>query len=260
MKKEYKSQKKQQSRKRNGTKEEMVKQKERYASNLKVKERKKEYYQEEKKNQKTFQLQQEKKWRRDDASRSVIYWEDRIRPENELKYKGFKWIIDFIHHFLETFNEVCEATRNKLINLVKSIEDQYSKNKSEIDEMFKNAKIGANEYDGEPFPNHFKIENYFQRDGVYIEKIHENHWQEMKKIVERQLYQIHEQIDSHHKEKLWYKKLEKINNVYKKTIEPNWFEGKYFLKGKVCFICMDEEHRIDFDCQTIYRLHYQNKN
>ena len=33
-----------------------------------------------------------------------------------------------------------------------------------------------------------------------------------------------------------------------------WFEGKYFLKGQVCFICMEEDHLIDFDVHTKYRL------
>ena len=82
----------------------------------------------------------------------------------------------------------------------------------------------------------------------------------MKKTIEVQLKEIHEKVDSSHKKKDWYYKLGKIVDVYEKTMVPHWFDGMYFLKGTVCFICMDEGHLIDFDCHTIYKFLNQPKN
>ena len=73
------------------------------------------------------------------------------------------------------------------------------------------------------------------------------------------MHHIYEMTCGEDKEKDWYRTFGKIKDVYKKTMTPRWFEGKYFLKGKVCFICLQDEHRIDFDCHTLYRLHYQTK-
>ena len=143
--------------------------------------------------------------------------------------------------------------------MIDCIEKEYHKNESEINAIVKNVKDGASQYEGEAYPNHFKVEDYFQRNSIYIKEIHEKKWDEMKRTVEAHLELIYEQIDSQHMEKDWYSKFEKIIDVYQKTMGGYWFEGKYFLSGKGCFICMDKDHRIEFDCHTLYRLFTQTK-
>ena len=138
--------------------------------------------------------------------------------------------------------------------MIFSIEDCYSQNESQIDDITKCAKDGADEYDGEPYPCHFRHEKYFQKDGQYVKITQEKKWSDMKKDIGEQLNQIYEQTQSQFKKTEWYCTFGKINNVYQKTMIPYWFEGKYFLKGQVCFICLKEDHRIDFDCHTMYQL------
>ena len=166
----------------------------------------------------------------------VVRFEAQYRKNNDLKYKGFQWIFDFLQHFYETFKFLCKVTKNKLIELMDKIEKHYKEIESEIDSMVTNAKDGAGPYDGEPAPNHFKIEKYFQRDGVCVENIHEKNWSDLRKTIEIKMDQILRKIEDQHKRKDWYLRLEQITNVYKKTMAPGWFEGKYFLSGKTYII------------------------
>ena len=137
---------------------------------------------------------------------------------------------------------------------MKSIEDKYSKYTFEIDEMTKNANEGADQYDGEPYPNHFKTEKFFEKDGIYVLDMLEKSWNEMKVTIGIELNQIFDQIETCYQGKDWQKILGEISDVYKKTMEPSWYEGKYFLKGKVCIICKNDAHRITFDCKTLYKF------
>ena len=260
MKKDHKRQRMQWQREEKGTEKELEKQRIAYALNSGIRQKKKDYYIEDKKNQAILQLEKEKERRKDDAKKMIIRWEDENRRMNKQKYQVFKWIIDFLQHLFEIFKDICTNIKKKLISLIRSIEEKYKKNETEIDTMTKNAKENADKYNGDPYPNHFKIEKFFQKDEKNVKQHQENNWSNMKKTVEVQLVQICEQVHDHHKLKEWYCTLAKIKDVYKETIVPGWFEGKYYLSGKVCFICRDEGHRIDFDCHTIYRLKNQPKN
>lgn len=77
-----------------------------------------------------------------------------------------------------------------------------------------------------PYPQHFRTEKYFQKDGQNVKIIQEKRWSDMKKEIGEQMDQIYEQIQSQLKKKEWYCTFGKINDVYKKTMIPYWFEGK----------------------------------
>ena len=72
--------------------------------------------------------EQEKKWRKNDARKSIKYWEERVRDENEHCHRWFRWIHDFLKHFLEVFTAVCNETKKKLTDLIESIETNFSTN------------------------------------------------------------------------------------------------------------------------------------
>ena len=110
-------------RKRNGTKEELEKQRKSYALNPEIRQKKKEHYEEDKKNQKILQLEKEKKRQKEEAEKMVVHFEGQYRKNNDVKYKGFQWIVDFLQHFYETFKFVCKVTKNKLIELMDNIEE-----------------------------------------------------------------------------------------------------------------------------------------
>ena len=156
----------------NGTEKELEQQRNRYASNPEVREKKSQYYEEDKKKQAALLKEKEKQWRKNDGKKSVSSSEDLLRYKNDQKYKTFKWICEFLEHFLETFKEVCKETEEKLYGLIRQIEEHYAKNVSEIDEMTENANEAADQYDGE-YP-HFRDEKFFQKDGLHVRKIHEN--------------------------------------------------------------------------------------
>ena len=257
MKKDQKRQRMKCFRAEKGTKKELEQQRNSYVSNPETKQRKKEWYIKDKENQKIFEKEREKKRNKEDARKRIIHLEETTRKKNELKYQWFKWVIDFLHHFFETFKDVCNNTKKKLMSLISNIEENYKKNESQIDMMVKNAKDQVEKYEGEPYPNHFKSETFFQKDGIYFEEILEKESSEMKKTIEEQLELISKEIDNQYKKKEWYLTFKKIKDVYSKTIIPYWFEGKYFLSGKGCFICMDKKHLIDFDPYNIYRLSNQ---
>ena len=79
----------------------------------------------------------------------------------------------------------------------------------------------------------------------------------MKKSIENELNKIFNQVEKPNRGKEWHKTLKEIIDVYKRTMEDDWYEGKYFLNGKKCIICKDEAHRIIFDVHTLYRFEEQ---
>ena len=82
-----------------GTEKELDQQRKRYASNPDVREKKRKQYEEDKKNQLILQEEQEKQWRKNDAKRSVDYFEERYRQSNQQSYKCFRWFTDFFETF-----------------------------------------------------------------------------------------------------------------------------------------------------------------
>lgn len=104
----------------------------------------------------------------------IISWEDDNRRMNKQKYQVFKWIIDFLQHLFEIFKDICTNIKKKLISLIGSIEEKYKTNETEIDTMTKNAKENEDKYNGDPYPNHFKIEKFFQKDEKNVKQHQEN--------------------------------------------------------------------------------------
>ena len=64
--------------------------------------------------------------------------------------------------------------------MIFNIEDCYSQNESQIDDITKCAKDGADQYTEKPYSNNFRIDNYFQKDGQYVKTIQEKEWSNMK--------------------------------------------------------------------------------
>ena len=142
MKREHRRQRKEFQRKENGTKKELDQQRQRYATNPEVRQRKNDYYEEDKKKQEIFQQEQDKKRNKEDATTLVTRCEDESKRKNEQGYKQFKWVIDFIQHLFETFKDVCEGTRNYLIKLIESIEENYSNMSLKMKQLQKMQKKG----------------------------------------------------------------------------------------------------------------------
>ena len=106
-----------------------------------------------------------KELRKKDAKETVISHEKHFKSINEGYYKRyFNWIIDFLKHFLQTFNDVSKVTEKKVNDLIEMIEKRYSKYELDIDEMAKTAKNEVVHYKGE-WPNHFVSWDFFKKDG-----------------------------------------------------------------------------------------------
>ena len=98
------------------------------------------------------------------AKESVIHHEKSLRFENT----SFQWIIDCFRHLFETFSDIDNQTKDKLLDLEKNISKKYDSNESEIDEMTKSAKENLDQHDSLPFPNHFECGLYFKKDNQYL--------------------------------------------------------------------------------------------
>ena len=172
--------------KRESNRERNEQRKKEYASNPKKKEDKKQYYQKVKKIIEIRRQEREKELKKEEAKRGVLCFENAYRYDNKRKYESFQWISDCLRHFFETFTDVDNQTKDKLINLENNISEKYSNNETEIDVMTKNAKEALDQYDRAPFPNHFKCELYFKKDTKYFKEIFMKEWDAMKKsTVER---------------------------------------------------------------------------
>ena len=217
-----------------------------YASNPKKKEEKNQYYQKVKKIIEIRRQEREKELEKEEAKRSPLHFENAYRYDNKEKYESFQWISDCLRHFFETFTDVDNQTKNKLINLEKNISEKYSNNETEIDVMTKNAKEASDQYDGAPFPNHFKCQLYFKKGNKYFGEIFMKEWDAMKKSTMERFREIYDQVEESLKTTDWCKSLGKISRIYANK-EHGVAIDKYFLEQKVCIICKDRAHRISFD-------------
>ena len=230
----------------------MERQREAYASNPQKREEKRKRNEKAKKNQEMFRQEQKKEWRKKDAKQTVLCFENSMRLNNKMRYESnFEWISDCFKHFFETFKDIDDKTKNKLIILEKGIIEKYSSNESEIDEMTKNAKEGAEQYNGDYYPNHFNCDLFFKKGNQYPRKFYDEECNVMKKTTLNRLDEIFDQVEEPFKETDWHISLRKINRIYADKIYGRLKYGRtmdgHFLEEKFCVICKDRAHRISFD-------------
>ena len=178
------------------------------------------------------------------AKSSVRYHEQSLRYEN----KSFQWITDCFQHFFETFTDIENQTKAKILDLEKDISEKYGNNETEINEMTKSANETLDQHDSLPFPDHFKCGLYFKKDNQYLEEIFKSEWDAIKRSTMEKFQEIYCQVEEPLKQTDWYKSLGKINNMYLKygKREHGFGMDKHFLEQKVCIICKDRAHRISF--------------
>ena len=229
-----------------GTEKELEQQRKKYASNPKVKEKKKKYYDE---NQKKPKEMERRKRDLEEGARlaksSELYHADSLRNAN----KSFQWITDCFQHFFETFTDIENQTKAKILDLERDISEKYGNNKTEINEMEKRAYETLDQYESLPFPDHFNCGLYFKKDNQYLEEIFQEEWSAMKKSTMERFQEILCQVEEPLKQTDWYKSLGKINNMYVKYGKKKHGFGMdiHFWEQKVCIICKDRAHRISFD-------------
>ena len=141
--------------------------------------------------------------KKEEAKRSVHHFEDAYRNDNKTNYESFHWIKNCLTHFFETFTDVDNQTKNKLITLEKNISEKYSNVETEIDVMTKKAKEASDQYDGAPFPNHFKYQLYFKKGDKYFSEIFMKEWDAMKKSTMERFREIYHQVEKPSKATDW---------------------------------------------------------
>ena len=121
LKKYHKRQSKQFYRKHEGTEKELEQQRKKYESDPKVKERKKKNYAKDKKRQAISEKKQEMEWNKTWAKELAISSEKSARDQNKSHFESNEWIHDFFMHFFETFKEMCNQTKDRIITLKKAL-------------------------------------------------------------------------------------------------------------------------------------------
>ena len=225
LKKESKRQRQECYRREEGIEKELEQQRKKYASDPKVKERKKKYQDMER------NIRQVKE--------HVICKEKEARNANRTHFDYNEWIHDFFMHFFETFKEMCNQTKDRIITLKKSIDRVYIINEFKIDELAEEANAAADDYNGE-YPT-IRIEI----SGVSA-KIR-TQWSDLKKTIGIRLKEIADQVEESDKGSDWYRSLKRLNEIHVDRMRSMSTWDSHFLNEKFCIICKDRSHRISFD-------------
>ena len=239
LKKYHKRQSKQFYRKHEGTEKELEQQRKKYESDPKVKERKKKNYAKDKKRQAISEKKQEMEWNKTWAKELAISSEKSARDQNKSHFESNEWIHDFFMHFFETFKEMCNQTKERIINLKKSLDRVYIINEFKIDELAEEANAAADDYNGE-YPR-IRIEI----SGVSA-KIR-TQWSDLKKTIGIRLKEIADQVEESDKGSDWYRSLKRLNEIHVDRMRSMSTWDSHFLNEKFCIICKDRSHRISFD-------------
>ena len=144
--------------------------------------------------------------------------------------------------FVGKYTELQDSYKSILESLIHA----GAENETEIDVMTKKAKEASDQYDGAPFPNHFKYQLYFKKGDKYFSEIFMKEWDAMKKSTMERFREIYHQVEESSKATDWCKSLGKISHIYANK-EHGVAIDKYILEQKVCIICKDRAHRISFD-------------
>ena len=248
LKKDHKRQSKQFYRKKEGTEKELEQQRKNYESDPKVKERKKKNYAKDKKRQTILEKKQEMEWNKTWAKELAISSEKSARDLNKTHFESNEWIHDFFMHFFETFKEVCNQTKERIITLKKSLDRVYIINEFKIDELADKANVAADDYNGE-----------YPRITIEISAVNaklRTQRHDQKKTIEIKLKEIADQVEESDKGSDWYRSLKRLNEIYvdrKRSMRPL---DSHFLNEKFCIICKDRSHRISFDPEHDWYTYY----
>ena len=170
-----------------------------------------------------------------------------------MHFDSNEWIHDFFMHFFETFNDVCNQTKDQIINLQKRIDSLYIINEFKIDELAEEANVAVDDYDGVDQGSKFKQISVIQT------KIRTK-WNNLKRTIGIRLREIVDQVDEPDKRSDWYCSLKKLNEIYVvvpiyllilKNMDSRLVDRKsmstmeeYFLEEKFCGIgnvaCKDQ--------------------
>ena len=152
---------------------------------------------------------------------------------NALYRKKLQWVIDCFDHFLETFPQVEEEVRSKMINIGNGIQEKYEKMKMEIDEILEKVEKSENVLKRQEIVDYFckgrKEQEHIQHDWNNFEW-----WNVGKKIND-----ILENIQLSKNNKDWFIKVQEIQMMYEKNHCEMVNRQKYYSK-KVCIICNKE--------------------
>ena len=239
LKKYHKRQSKQFYRKHEGTEKELEKQRKKYESDPKVKERKKKNYAKDKKRQAISEKKQEMEWNKTWIKELAISSEKSARDQNKSHFESNEWIHDFFMHFFETFKEMCNQTKDRIITLKKSIDRVYIINEFKIDELAEEANAAADDYNGEYPTIRIEISGVSAKIRTQLS--------DLKKTIGIRLKEIADQVEESDKGSDWYRSLKRLNEIHVDRMRSMSTWDSHFLNEKFCIICKDRSHRISFD-------------
>ena len=209
--------------------------------------------------------EKKEKFRRDAIDRVNCHLE-RCKKSNSIDSGSPKWLFKCFDHYFDTYNGVDDETKKNILALVSSINQNFSKIEEKIESCAKRTKHLIEIADAEGLsPLEFQKvlskcttnEDFDGEEGI------ETAWKNFFKTFQATLNEILKQVINCSQNKMWYKSLTKIYSLYKKQSGPfsNGSLDYFCLKEKLCIVCNERSHHIDFDEElakshpTMYTYH-----
>ena len=186
---------------------------------------------------------------RKEAIATVDYRIERYKRSNSVSSCTKKWLFKCFEHFYNTYNDVDEHTKGKISTVIDSIKQNFSEIEEKIDSYATNSKnqintANADDYTMLEFQRVLRsyITNEFE-EGI------SNGWKKVFQNFEASLNDILNIVNKSYVDTKWYQSLTKIHRIYIRSYNQFSIGSlDYFcLKEKLCIVCNEKSHRIDFD-------------
>ena len=239
-------------REENGTKEELQKQREKYSSDPDLKEKKskqaQERYKIRKQEEKVQDIKRKKESSRREAIEMIDYQLERYKNRNSFEYSSRPdWLSKCFEHFHETYPDVDVKTKEKIDTLLNSIKQNSSDIEESIDSYAKNAKEQiASVIPDNLTPQEFQKLVFGHTNNDFDREISKQ-WKDFFQTFEATLEDILESAEKSYLNTKWYKSLTKIHRIYKKASKSFRTIDYFCLQEKLCIVCNQKSHHIDFD-------------
>lgn len=165
--------------------------------------------------------------------------ENKCREINHKARKRLNWLNSTFKHFFETFPQINEQPKNKLLSLENNIQELHQKIENDIDELKQKVidKIAEWQKQGCTYKHEGLFENAFKKNRVrpmsgYVmssDDWFQKDWEKLERNINKDLNEILEKIEDPYRNADWFYILEKIHEAYKEKFPGQWMAIYYPL-------------------------------
>ena len=244
----------------------LAKERENYASKPELREKKKnaskKSYLDLKEKKKVQKKEEHQKFLLESGKEKLSYDENKCRDINHKARKRLSWLNSTFNHFFETFPQINEQPKNKLLSLENNIQKLHQKIENDIDELKQkvNDKMAEWQKQGCTYKQEGLFENAFKKNlarpmsgyVMYSDEWVQKDWEKLERNIGQELNAILEKIEGPYRNADWFYILEKIHEAYQEKFPgrllvfhyprikiETWNTGydKPYYPSKTCIVC-----------------------